>query len=288
LIYAAENREYIEATGEDPLAHYIRTGFPAGRWQHELIRPRPDAQVDDSPARVAVHGHFHYPDLLPDFIARLRRNQTPVDLLLTTTSDDRAQIIGEIIARLAVPRTTIITVPNRGRDIGPLLTEFSQDMLGTYDVIGHFHGKRSPQIDVSSGTKWRNFLWEQLVGGEHRMMDVILEAFASDKTLGLVFPEDPHLNDWDDNREIADDLAVRIGLPLPLPNHLDFPQGTMFWARPQALKPLMDIGLVWDDYPNEPIPIDGTLLHALERLVPFSAVKAGYRYSTTYVKESLR
>jgi lipopolysaccharide biosynthesis protein len=62
----------------------------------------------------------------------------------------------------------------------------------------------------------------------------------------------------------------------------------MFWARPQALKPLMDLGIAWSDYPEEPVPMDGTLLHTLERMLTFSALHAGYRYATTYVKDSVR
>jgi lipopolysaccharide biosynthesis protein len=103
-----------------------------------------------------------------------------------------------------------------------------------------------------------------------------------------VFPEDPHLNDWDDNLSIAEELARRMGLESTLPRHFDFPIGTMFWSRPGALGPLLELGLRWDDYPEEPLPIDGTLLHALERLVPFSAAQAGYRYATTYIATSHR
>jgi glycosyltransferase involved in cell wall biosynthesis len=288
LIYASDNPEYNEATFEDPLAHYIRTGFPAGRWRHEVIRPHSDVPMIGSQLRVAVHGHFHYPSLLTDFLARLKRNRTAIDLLLTTTSDDRARRISEIVSSQGVERATIMVVPNRGRDIGSLLTGLNQTSLFGYDVIGHFHGKRSPHADASTGDTWRNFLWENLLGGEHGMLDVVMEAFASDRALGLVFPEDPHLNDWDENRLMADQLAARMGLPMPLPNHFDFPLGTMFWARPEALKPLMDLGIPWDEYPNEPLPIDGTLLHALERLVPFSTVHAGYRYATTYLKGCVR
>jgi glycosyltransferase involved in cell wall biosynthesis len=288
LIYASDNLEYDEASFEDPLAHYIRTDFPAGRWRHEVIRPRPSVRAGGSPLRVAVHGHFHYPDLLNDFIRRLRRNQTAVELLLTTTSDDRAATISEIISRLGVKHATIIVVPNRGRDIGSMLTGLNQAALFAYDVIGHFHGKRSPHVDAAIGEAWRSALWENLVGGKHNMMDVIMNSFASDATLGLVFAEDPNLADWDENRTMADGLAARMGLSLPLPNHFDFPVGTMFWARPQALRPLMDLGIGWDEYPDEPLAPDGTMLHALERLVPFSAEHAGYRYATTYLKECVR
>jgi lipopolysaccharide biosynthesis protein len=192
------------------------------------------------------------------------------------------------LASLSVERATVTVSPNRGRDIGPLLTGFSQQTLAAYDVIGHFHSKRSAYMETSIGEVWRSFLWEHLVGGKHAMMDLVAAAFAADENLGLVFPEDPHLNDWNEDRAIANDLAARMGLSAPLPVHFDFPNGTMFWARPRALKPLMDLGVAWSDYPQEPVPMDGTLLHTLERMLTFSALHAGYRYATTYVKESVR
>ena len=115
------------------------------------------------------------------------------------------------------------------------------------------------------------------------MIDVIIGRFAADGELGLVFADDPHLNDWDGNREVAEALAARMSLKEPLPPFFDFPVGSMFWARTAALKPLFDLKLGWDDYPKEPIANDGTLLHALERLFPFVARAAGYRYAATQV-----
>ena len=115
------------------------------------------------------------------------------------------------------------------------------------------------------------------------MMDTIVDRFATDETLGLVFAADPHLSDWDANLEMATDLAKTMGIHEPLPPFFDFPIGTMFWARPEALKPLLELRLGWNDYPDEPVPIDGTILHALERLLPFAARAAGYRFATTCV-----
>ena len=120
------------------------------------------------------------------------------------------------------------------------------------------------------------------------MADTILEVFADDPHIGLVFAEDPHLNGWDENLRIAQDLATRMEIAQPLPMHFDFPIGTMFWARPDALKPFNRLNLCPDDFPIEPLPIDGTLLHALERLIPFAAANAGFGYATTYVRSSKR
>jgi glycosyltransferase involved in cell wall biosynthesis len=287
LIYAAEHGDFDETSGEDPLAHYARTGRPKGRWHHEVIQPGPSNPPVAAPLRAVIHGHFHYPELLEEFLLRLKANKTPTDLLLTTTSQSRGRQIEQIVAKAKTPNVTVSIVPNQGRDIGVFLSGIEHEMLMRYDLVGHLHGKRSPHAEGAIGESWRHFLWENLLGGEHAMIDVIANAFASDQTLGLVFAEDPHLNDWDRNRPFADDLATRMDL-LPLPNHFDFPHGNMFWARPQALKPMFDLGLDWDDYPAEPVPIDGTLLHALERLTPLAAQKAGYRFATTYLPSLTR
>ena len=53
--------------------------------------------------------------------------------------------------------------------------------------------------------------------------------------------------------------------------------------RPPALAPLFDLGLQWSDYPPEPVPIDGTMLHAIERLLPVICTNQGFSFETTHV-----
>jgi lipopolysaccharide biosynthesis protein len=151
----------------------------------------------------------------------------------------------------------IRVVPNRGRDIGAFLTGFARELTG-YDIIGHLHGKRSPHTgDRIVGEKWREFQWQHLLGGFYPMMDTVLSRFAKDEGVGLVFAEDSHLSDWDLNRQIAEDLARRMGRTAPPPLYFDFPIGTMFWAQTCALAPLFRLSFDWDTYPAEPAPLDG-------------------------------
>ena len=287
LIYTTDCADYDEASGEDPLAHFIGAGKPSGRWTRELLRP--DGRTPQrSTLRVAVQGHFYYPELLPEFLARLARNETPVDVFLTTTSEERARRLERTLADLWTGQACVTVVPNRGRDIGPMLAVLDRQTLAGYDIVGHFHGKRSLHVAEWIGETWRSYVWENLLGGDNRMVDIILAAFGTDPALGLVFQEDPHLHGWDWNRRFADELAGRMKLSMPLPNHFEFPLGNMFWARPAALTPLLDLGLTWDDYPREPITVDGTMLHALERLMPFIVEKAGFGFKTTYVSTCVR
>ena len=115
------------------------------------------------------------------------------------------------------------------------------------------------------------------------MADKIIAHMASDRSLGLVFPDDPHVVGWGENGALAASLAESLGLGELPKGHFNFPVGTMFWARTEALRPLVELDLGWDDYPLEPLPYDGTMLHAIERLLPFVAAKAGYRSAVTQV-----
>jgi lipopolysaccharide biosynthesis protein len=138
------------------------------------------------------------------------------------------------------------------------------------------------------GKRWRIFLRQHLIGDELPMVDIIRKAFLEDDRLGLVFPEDPFLVGWDKNLAIARELATHMKLRAPLPASIESPVGTMFWARPEALAPLLRLGLSWDDYPLEPLSIDGTMLHALERLLVSVTEDAGYHYLTTYLPRFVR
>ena len=285
LAYAAQCRAYDETKHEDPLAHYLRTGMPEGPWKHQIIQPHTLAAPGRSGLRILIHAHFHYPDLLPDLLRRLRLNASAVDLLITTTSGDRAAVIEDILAAHDAKATTLV-VPNLGRNIGPLLMHF--DKVESYDIVGHLHGKRSPQQGGTHGDNWRTFLWDHLVGNDSPMVDVIADAFAADARLGIVLAEDPDLNHWDLNASFAEALASRLGLREPLPPHFEFPKGTMFYARPAALRPLVDLGWTWSDFPAEPVKSDGTVLHALERMFAFSAGHAGFVLKAVNLPNSLR
>lgn len=287
-IYAAAHASRL-AGAIDPLADYVRRGKPVGPWQATVLRPH-DPVHQTSPRgtlRVALHAHFFYPELCGDFLAHLGANQTQCDLLVSTDDATKAERLRRSLSGHTRGKVEIRVVPNRGRDIGPLLTEFA-DHLNDYDLVGHVHAKRSlwsvsGTVSVTLGDTWREFLWQNLIGGLYPMMDRIVAAFEQEGNLGLVFPSDPHLIGWDANKGIADEIAARMGWHGALPDHFDFPLGTMFWMRLDAMRPLLNLRLASNDYPEEPVPDDGTLLHALERLIPFACQLAGFTHAVTHV-----
>jgi glycosyltransferase involved in cell wall biosynthesis len=286
--YADHHPELERLPYPNPLAHWIRAGKPTGSWTHPvLIAPQTKPTGQGATLRAALHIHLHYPELAEDMLAALAGNAARLDLFVSTTSPEKAEDLRGRFAGYAGGTVVIEACPNRGRDVGPMLTHFAPALQG-YDVFGHMHGKRSLALttvglDVELGVRWHGFLLQHLLGDRNPMVDLVLDRFASEPALGLVFPEDPNLTGWCLDREIARDLARRMDPAMQIPQSIDFPIGTMFWARPAALKPLFDLRLGWDDYPEEPVPIDGTMLHALERLLPVIATHSGFGWATTHV-----
>lgn len=280
---AAHGGGAAESRDVDPFAEFVRLGRPAGPWQIDVLGPQTLPATVEPVLRVALHAHMFYPELVGELLACLGANRSPLDLLVSTDTPEKAEQLDAALRGWDRGTLLVRVMPNLGRDIGPMLTGF-RDELGGYDLIGHVHAKRSRASgDDAMGDAWRYFLWENLLGGSHAMLDRVLAAFREQASLGLVFAADPHLVGWDANRPAAEALAGRLGATTPLPDAFDFPLGTMFWMRREVFAVLAGLQLEWTDYPGEPLAEDGTMLHALERLMPFVAASAGFSSGVTHV-----
>ncbi|WP_322030598.1 rhamnan synthesis F family protein [Paraburkholderia sp. J76] len=268
--------------GANPLAHFVRAGKPSGPWQLKVIDVSAVRADTRSKQRVAVHIHAFYPDMLADIVKRLEFNDLRCDLFVSAPNEEAARAARHVLQDYARGTFDVRVVTNRGRDIGPMVTEFAKD-LQAYDVIGHFHTKKSLHVAGSPLVRyWIDFLMESLLGTKYAAARNILAAFATDPKVGLIFADDPNMIGWDKNFQYAEKLAAEMDIHDLPSQFFPFPVGTMFWARPAALKPLFDVGLDWDDYPAEPLPIDGTMLHALERMLPTIARRAGFESQVSY------
>lgn len=268
----------------DPLAHYVAAGMPPGPWKYNVIRDtdRPLERQIESP-RCALHIHAYYVGALEDILSRIEQNANLPDLFISTREGGQTSVEA-IVRRYAGKVVSIREVPNIGRDIAPLITEFGRE-LSAYDLIGHVHTKQSLHVAERSiiGT-WSNFILGNLLGsaGAPAMFDRILRAFSEDEELRLVFPEDPHIMGWTENRAISVGIADALGMKA-MPDNFSFPIGSMFWMRSDLFSRFVGLDLDWPDYPVEPLPIDGSILHALERLFGALPQAEGMKIAVTNV-----
>ncbi|EYC50347.1 group 1 glycosyl transferase [Hylemonella gracilis str. Niagara R] len=282
-VYRERAEPYAE---EDPLLSFLKAGRPDGPWLFPVIGP--DAGVaapETKSTRVALHLHAYYADMLGQIAQRLECNQIRPDLFVSVKDEASRQIALDALRSYRGRVVDVRVVPNRGRDIGPLLTAFGDQLVRDYDIVGHLHTKKSFDIkDRQTVDAWYAFELENLLGGKvgGRMADTVIAYMADHTAVGIVFPDDPYVVGWSSNRACAEPLAKRVGLS-SLPNEFNFPVGTMFWARTAVLKPFVALGLTWDDYPLEPLPYDGTMLHALERLFGLVPAAQGLCCAVTHV-----
>ena len=71
-----------------------------------------------------------------------------------------------------------------------------------YEFIGHIQTRKSVEAkDATVDKLWYQFLLENLLGGESgSMADNILATMKEDTSIGMVFPDDPNVVSWGDNR----------------------------------------------------------------------------------------
>jgi FMN phosphatase YigB (HAD superfamily) len=228
---------------------------------------------------IAVIAHVYYPELFDQMAIALENIPWTSDCYLSVTNDTARKVV---LARarqiVRIGKLEVRVVPNRGRDIAPLLVEFSK-VIRQYRYVLHIHSKKS----LYSGrerVEWRDYLFENLLGSERRIRH-IFQQFISNPGIGLIYPDTfegvPYwAHTWLQNRGIALTLAQQLAIDIEHCSYVDAPMGSMFWARVEALRPLLDLNLSYADFPEEQGQTDGTLQHTIERLFVPVAHAAGF------------
>ena len=70
-------------------------------------------------------------------------------------------------------------------------------------------------------------------------------------------------------------LSLEMGLKKEQLQNLHFTAGTMFYARREALLPVMALGLAESQFETEDKQLDGTMAHALERVFASGLIASG-------------
>ncbi|OWT74959.1 MULTISPECIES: glycoside hydrolase family 99-like domain-containing protein [unclassified Achromobacter] len=231
-----------------------------------------DADLRDAPS-MGIHLHLYHEDLLDQMLDHLRNIPYDFDLYVSTRETaDQQSLATEIEGKLPKARKVVVErVPNRGRDIAPFIVNFGE-RLKQYEIVAHLHTKKSPHAELLSN--WLREILCMLYGspnGESRTVVQIVNLLKSGAK--VVYPEgslsisvDP--TGWADNYVLAGRLLRRYTQyhieDFP---SIEFPQGMMFWARGECLGDFLSLPLTLEDFPEEPILPDGTIAHALERIV---------------------
>ncbi|MGC8947319.1 MAG: rhamnan synthesis F family protein, partial [Anaerolineae bacterium] len=234
----------------------------------------------DANGGIAIHLHIFYPDLAKKLAEYLKNMPFPYDLYISVTDKQVLEVCHRLFA--SSPRChkiDIRLVPNRGRDIAPMFCTFGAE-LSRYDYVAHFHTKKS-LYNRGATEGWGEYLYRNLLGNEERIRK-IFGLMQGLPPYGIVYPQNFALlpywaNTWLANRELGRMWCARLGIYEIPRGYFDYPAGSMFWARGDALAPLFRAGIRLNDFPEESGQTDGTLSHTLERLFVLCSLKQGMR-----------
>lgn len=247
---------------------------------------------------VVVIIHLYYDDQIDKYLKYIYNIPENVDIIFTV-SDKKIQIILETVLSGKRKNYKFIYKENRGRDISALLVACREEVL-KYNIVCFLHDKKAINSQLEKDTEeWIYCLWENTIGSTEYINNVI-GSFMTNPKLGLLTPPAPltenltyaYGNTWGENFENTKELAEYMHLDCEM-NEGQQPTalGMVFWARTEALLKLFNITWNYTDFEPEPLKIDGTLSHAIERILPYVVQDAGFVtgkiFTDMYVQEKI-
>lgn len=252
--------------------------------------------------KTALMLHMYFEDLFEETLNYAKNMPDYADIYISTQTEDKKTKIENLVKDFK-NKVKVMVIKNRGRDVSALTVAF-REYIYKYDIVCFAHDKKVSHLDYGiKGAGYEYICYENTLLSKAYIENVI-NIFIEDKKIGILAPPVPQFanfylvlsadnNGWGSNYEICCDLAKKLNLQVDIDINKApvAPFGSIFWFRVDALKPLFDLQLDYDDFPEEPLGVDGTISHAIERIHPFISQSRGYYsghiYSDKFVKMHL-
>ncbi len=248
-----------------------------------------DSYDPATPLRTLVVAHIFYPEMTGEMLDRADHLPGDYDLLITTPEEDRAAAIREHLDRRERRGSVEVRVlaSNNGRDQGAFLVGCRDVLLdGGYELIVKVHSKKTPQELPAVGAHFKEQQLDNLLRSPGYVANVV-SLFQKEPGLGLAYPPMVHLghptvgHGWWQNKPGFAEWCATLGIRVPLDDTTPLaPFGSMYFARPEALRLLVEHPWTYEDFGGAEAYLDGGLAHILERMPSYAAGERGYHTRT--------
>ncbi|GAB2795227.1 hypothetical protein GCM10027040_22020 [Halomonas shantousis] len=268
--------EWAEGAHLEPDQRYGYAYLEATRMAMQREKLKHNAKGLESQPELAVIVHAFYPEILEEILVRLKSIEHTAKLFVTTVEEHTQEV--ETLLQQSGIEYFLLACENRGRDILPFLKVLPEVKRQGYQCFVKLHTKKSRHRQ--DGDTWRQDLFDKLLDAKNvtKNMDLLRH-----RDIGVVSPDGhlvPMQTYWGSNAERVEKLSERLGITRQHCSTLPFVAGSMFYARLEAMEPLLNLAIDAEDFEEEAGQVDGTLAHALERAIALSTESAGYRVVT--------
>lgn len=260
-------------------SHYIKTAlarlgfvFPN---VHNIIDNLSKITIAPRKKKVAVYVHLYYPELWKELNSYLKNLSEPFDLYVNCVESTYSkETVYSIVDEY--PSAKIFKSKNIGLDAGGLYTCLKYSPAGSSDVAIILHTKKSPHID--SGETWRNTLISAILGSPEKARETVNLVRSGHGVVSSAKYRTNYPESIGSNLTNLKMLTGRLGYDYS--NYpIDFTAGTIFAVKTELLEDIFKV-IDYSDF-SPGYAIDGTISHAIERLIPNYSVHK--KYNLKYV-----
>lgn len=242
-------------------------------------------------APIALILHCYHPQAL-ELVLRQLPADLRLDLLLTTDTALKAAQLERCIQERANSQLRLAhlaILPNHGRDVLPFwhcLQQYHRHTTATYFI--KLHLKRSPYLtkevnpSLFDAAGWMDHLHGCLLPPSLQQANGLLAVMEA-HGIGLLLPTPPlFLRPYGWGRQANLNAAMEIAEhfrvdPLFLAMPLMYPLGNMFIGKFSLFAEFASLLGDAGPYPAEPLPDDGSFLHAVERIYSALCLSRGFQ-----------
>lgn len=250
------------------------------------LNNKDDKEIVNIDEKVAVVMALYYENDMEHYFKYLSIIPQGIDIFII--SSNQVVLAKAMLLKAKYLNLNVLEKENRGRDLSALLVAF-RTYINDYDYLCFLHDKKSKHASLYNDLSlWIENLWGNMVPSAKYIEQVI--SILRGEEYGVLLPPkpigtyndsmyaDPWDNDFDNVLNLANMLHVEKTIRREDKDMVSL--GSVFWCRTKALDKLFVYPWDYSDFPEEPMPDDGTISHAIERIFGFVALDAGYKVKT--------
>lgn len=246
------------------------------------ILPSLMAKEQNSEPDTALLCFAYYPDLCSTMCRYIAAMPEHSHICIISSREDTLDSYRKAMQSLPFKHVEYRLKPNRGRDVSAYLVT-GRDILQNHELVCCIHDKKSKQLSYQIMAEDFGYHCMECCLHNKNYVKNIIDVFKREPFCGMLVPPTIYYGDFGtlgaeshNNEESMKEAYDLLSLSCPMDDTPVAPFGAYFWARSSALTAMFRHDWIYEDFPDEPLPLDSTISHGIERIYPIAVQDEGY------------